>query len=120
MKIIKIAYITPTVEGYTPKANQSPPPRVTLPTNYAHTIFRGLLDLSYFDNSISTWQLLTKLAMITPYRMQEYSKEHQQGRTWGDPAYAVMSEAYLKKKLQEIEALANWATDNGYSTIKVF
>jgi len=120
MKIYRVAYITPTIEGYTPKerGDQDRPPRVSLPENHARAIFRGILDMSYFDDSISTWQLLTKLAMITPYRIQEYSIEHK--RPWSDPVYASMPEAYIKKKLQEIEDLANWATDNGYSTIKVF
>jgi hypothetical protein len=107
-----------------PQQPKDEPPRINMANGNARDIFSGLLNFSDggdWGYSMDAWQLVTRIDKIVEAQIEEHTREPSITKEEGKATFIGVgtTNEYLKRRLKEIRAFAQWAIDHGYTKIYV-
>lgn len=99
-----------------PQQQKAQPPEVNMANTVAEIIFREILgmQININDARLSAREVLWKIRAITPMQIQQMVQEPTKEKNFID---AGISEDRIKRHLNSIEKIAQWALDNHYEEI---
>jgi hypothetical protein len=104
----------------TPQQNKDEPPRINMANANAYKLFQGILNFNV-DEPMDAWQIIARIDRIFQAQLEEFETETTTEKGEQGATYVNMgtSMEYMKRRLEEIKQVAQWAVNNNYQKLSL-
>lgn len=95
---------------------QNEPPEIQITESTLNLIFHGILNFGYEENKFPVWQLLMKINLIQDAQIQEFVKDTMTKGNITEFGYDIDR---IKRMLDRVKTMTEWASNNGYQNLIV-